>query len=343
MRTTDARRLDHRMLTDLRTRAVTQVHAGESPEVVARVFGVSRQAVYGWLARYRNGGWHALDARKRGGRPPKLDGQALRWLYETVTSKSPQQLRFPFALWTAPMVATLIRRRFGITLSRSSVSRLLGQLGLSAQRPLWRAYQQDPARVEQWLQEEYPKIVAAAKRQHAQIFFGDEAGIRSDAHAGTTWAPRGQTPLVSTTGARFGLNLLSALSPRGELRFMVAKGRVGAKVFIEFLTRLLHDVPGAVFVIVDGHPAHTAKLVTKFVTSVAPRLHLFRLPAYSPELNPDEWVWNDLKNNGIGRKAITGPDEMKRAVLAHMRHLQKSRALLQSFFQAPTTSYAAAA
>lgn len=331
------------MLTELRTRAVTQVQAGESPEVVARVFGVSRQAVYGWLARYRHGGWHALDARKRGGRPPKLDAKAFRWIYETVTGKSPQQLQFSFALWTAPMVATLIRRRFGVSLSRSSVSRLLGQLGLSAQRPLWRAYQQDPAQVERWLREEYPQIAARAKRQHAQLFFGDEAGVRSDGHAGTTWAPRGRTPLVSTTGARFGLNLVSALSPRGQLRFMVCKGRVGAKVFIEFLKRLLHDVPGRLVVIVDGHPAHKAKLVQTFVASVAPRLELFLLPPYSPELNPDEWVWNDLKNNGIGRKVITGPDQMQREVLAHMRHLQQSPALLQSFFQAPTTKYAAGA
>jgi transposase len=343
MSSTDARRLDHRMLTELRKRAVAQVQAGESPEVVARVFGVSRQAVYGWLARYRQGGWGALDARKRGGRPSKLDAKAPRWIYRTVTGKSPMQLQFRFALWTAGMVATLIRQRFGLQLSRSSVSRLLGQLGLSAQRPLWRAYQQDPAKVKRWLQEEYPKIAARAKRHQAQIFFGDEAGIRPDYHAGTTWAPRGQTPIVSTTGARFGRTLISAVSPRGELRFMVTKGRVGAKVFIEFLTRLLHDIPGVLFVIVDGHPAHKAKLVQRFVASVAPRLHLVLLPPYSPELNPDEWVWNDLKNNGIGRMVITGPDDLKREVLSHLRHLQKSPTLIQSFFQAPTTKYAAAA
>ncbi len=341
MRSTDARRLTHTSLTDLRKRGVAQVQAGESPEVVARVLGISRQTIYGWLARYRQGGWGALDARKRGGRPPKLDAKAFRWIYTTVTGRSPQQLRFPFALWTAPLVATLIRRRFGVQLSRSSVSRLLGQLGLSVQRPLWRAYQQDPARVERWLQEEYPQIAARAKRERAQIFFGDEAGIRSDYHAGTTWAPRGQTPIVSTTGARFGLNLLSAVSPRGALRFMVTKGRVGGKVFIEFLQRLLHDVPGKLFVIVDGHPTHKAKLAKAYVASVAPRLELFLLPPYSPELNPDEWVWNDLKNNGIGRKVITGPDAMKRDVLAHMHHLQQSPAIIQSFFQAPTTKYAA--
>jgi len=118
---------------------------------------------------------------------------------------------------------------------------------------------------------------------------------------------------------------------------MVTQGRVGATGFIEFLTRLLHDVPGVLFVIVDGHPAHKAKRVTQFVASVAPRLQLFRLPPYSPELNPDEWVWNDLKNNAIGRKVLTGPDAMRREVLSHRPHRQKSPALIQSFFQAPTT------
>jgi len=116
MRTNDARRLDHRMLTELRTRAVTRVQDGESPEVVARVLDIARATIYGWLARYRQGGWGALDAHKRGGRPPKLDAKALRWIYRTVTGKSPLQLRFPFALWTAAMVATLIRRQFGIAL-----------------------------------------------------------------------------------------------------------------------------------------------------------------------------------------------------------------------------------
>ena len=116
---------------------------------------------------------------------------------------------------------------------------------------------------------------------------------------------------------------------------MITKDRVGAKVFIEFLTRLLHDVPGVLCVIVDGHPAHKAKLDTQFVASVAPQFHLFLLPPSSPELNPDEWVWNELRNNGIGRKVITGPDAMKREVLSHMRHLQKSPALVQPFFQAP--------
>jgi transposase len=341
MRKNDARRLNHKSLTDLRKRAVARVQEGESPETVARVLDISRATMYGWLARYRNGGWGALNAAKRGGRPPKLDGKALRWIYRTVTMKNPLQMKFSFALWTSGMIAVLIGDKFGIEVSRSSVSRLLNQLGLSVQRPLWRAYQQDPEKVEKWLKEEYPKIAASAKRRKAHIFFGDEAGIRSDFHSGTTWGIRGKTPIVSTTGARFGLNMISALSPRGQLRFMVTKGRVGGKVFVEFIKRLLRDIKGVIFLIVDGHPAHKAGLVKKFVESVKDRFQLFFLPPYSPELNPDEWVWNNLKNNALGRKVITTPTQLKKEAVSHMRHLQKSPLLVQSFFQAPTTKYAA--
>ncbi|MBW2154476.1 MAG: IS630 family transposase [Deltaproteobacteria bacterium] len=340
MRKQDARKLDHKALTELRKRAVNSVQEGESPEVVARVFGISRGTIYGWLARYRQGGWGALDARKRGGRPPKLDARAIRWVYDTVTMKNPLQLKFPFALWTTAMVAKAIEGKFGVKLSRSSVSRLLNQLGLSAQRPMWRAYQQDPEAVERWINEEFPKVKALARRLKAEIFFGDEAGVRSDFHSGKTWAIKGSTPIVSTTGARFGLNLISAISAKGQMRFMVTKGRVGAATFIEFLKRLIYNVPHMIFLIVDGHPAHRAKKVTKFVESVKDRLRLFYLPPYSPELNPDEWVWNHLKNHAIGRQVIESKNQLKKAVMSHMRRLQKSKHLIRSFFCTETTCYA---
>jgi transposase len=340
MKKQDARRLDHKGLTELRHRAVNSVQDGESPEVVARVMGISRGTIYGWLARYRQGGWGALNARKRGGRPPKLDGRAIRWIYDTVTMKNPLQLKFPFALWTTAMVVTVIERQFGVRLSRSSVSRLLNQLGLSAQRPMWRAYQQDPEAVEKWINEEYPKIKTLARRMKAEIYFGDEAGVRSDFHSGKTWAIRGKTPIVSTTGARFGVNLISAISAKGHMRFMVTKGRVGATTFIEFLKRLIYNIPHMIFLIVDGHPAHRAKKVSRFVESVKGKLRLFYLPPYSPELNPDEWVWNHLKNHTIGRKMIESKTQLKKAVMSHMKRLQKSGHLIRSFFCSKTTCYA---
>ena len=337
---TDARALDHVTLTELRKRGVAAVQSGESPTAVAAALGVNLRSVFRWLAEYRRGGWGQLEARKRGGRPPKLDGKALRWIYNAVANKNPRQFEFPFALWTAAMVQTLIAERFEVQLSHSSVCRLLDHLGLSAQRPLWRAYQQNPEVVRRWLEKDYPAIRRRAKREKAQIFFADEAGVRSDYHSGTTWGRRGHTPVVSSTGARFGANLISAISAQGQLRFMLTKGRVTAAVFIEFLKRLLVNATTPIFVVADGHPTHRAKSVARFVAAQEGQLALFFLPPYSPELNPDEYVWNDLKAHGTGRQMITSLGQLRQMILSHMRQLQKLPALVRSFFHAPTTRYA---
>jgi len=337
----DARRLNRESLTDLRRRAVASVQEGNTPDEVADTLGVSRAAVFGWLALYRDGGWDVLDARKRGGRPRKLTGKQMRWIYKTVTTKNPLQLKFSFALWTLDMVKKIIYKHLGVTLSRSSVGRLMDQLGLSAQRPLWRAYQQNPKAVTNWLRREYPLICKEAKTLGAHIFFGDEAGVRSDAHSGTTWAPRGKTPIVSTTGARFGMNLISAVSRTGQMHFAVVKGRVTAEVFVEYLRRLIHGRRRPVFLIVDGHPTHKSVMVRQFIEKSKNRLRLFLLPPYSPELNPDEYVWNDLKNHILGRMRITGPDQMRRTVLSRLRWMKMQPAHVASFFCAPETKYAA--
>lgn len=338
---TDARKLDHKTLTELRKRAIASVHQGQNPDAVARALGVNLRTIFRWLALYRSGGWGKLDARKRGGRPPKLDAQALKWIYDTVLGQSPLQLKFPFALWTAAMVRDLIAKHLGVHLSHSSVCRLLNQMGLSAQRPLWRAYQQDPEAVRRWKEEDYPKLRSRARRLGAQIFFGDEAGVRSDFHSGTTWGRRGHTPIVSSTGARFRVNMISAVSAQGQLRFMLTEGRVTASVFLEFLKRLMVNVSAPIFLVVDGHSTHKAKSVRRFVEAQGGRLELHYLPAYSPELNPDELVWNNLKTHTLGRKVIASRQELRALVLSHLRRLQKLPGLIRSFFRAPTTRYAA--
>ncbi|MFA6111034.1 MAG: IS630 family transposase [Candidatus Latescibacterota bacterium] len=337
----DARALDHQTLTELRKRAVARVQGGESPEMVARALCIHRVTLYGWLVRYRRGGWGALDARKRGGRPPKLDAKALAWIYQTVTSKSPLQLQFTFALWTARMIGEMLERRFGLKLSKASVCRLLGQLGLTPQRPVWRAYQQQPAAVQRWLDQEYPRVRALARPLGAEIFFADEAGVRPARHAGSTWAAKGRTPVVSSTGARFGLNLISAVNAQGLFRFAVVKGRVNATVFVDFIKQLMHQAERPIFLIVDRPPAHIAALVTRFADTVKDRFRLFFLPPSSPELNPDERVGNDLKNNAIGRKMLTDPERLKAAVIGHLRSIQKSPDRIRAYFQNETTRYAA--
>ena len=287
MKKDDGRKLDHATLEAMRERAVRRVQEGESPEVVARIFGIGRVAVYRWLSLYRQGGWSALKAKPLFGRPPKLDGKKLKWIYDTVTQKNPIQLKFEFALWTREMVATLIKDRFDIKLSAVSVGRLLAQLGITAQKPLHRAIERNETLVQKWLKDEYPKIKKMAQDTGAEIYFGDAAHIRSDHHAGRTWGKKGQTPVVEATGARHGMSLISAITSKGKMRFMIKeKGGVNAAVFIEFLKRLLVGATKPVFLIVDRGPAHIAKKTKAFVATLGNKLKLFYLPPYSPDPIP---------------------------------------------------------
>ena len=342
MRANDARRLDHVTLEAMRERAVRSVQDGENPEVVADVLGINRSTIYGWLAQYRRCGWGALKAKPLFGRPPKLDGKKLKWIYDTVTQKNPLQLKFAFALWTRGMVATLIKDKFNISLSLVSVGRLLAQLGITCQKPLHRALERDEALVQQWLKREFPRIKALAQREKAEIYFGDAAHMRSDHHAGRTWGRKGETPIVSSTGARYRMSLISAVTSRGHMRFMIKeKGGVNADVFIEFLRRLMVGTKNKIFLIVDRGPAHVAKKTKAFVASLNGKLRLFYLPPYSPDRNPDELVWKHLKADTVGRTSITSLDDFKAKVKSSMLSLQRNPQKVRSFFQKPSLKYAA--
>jgi transposase len=296
MRENDGRKLDHKTLEVLRLRAVGQVNAGARPADVAAALGLSRSVVYRWLAAYRNGGQGALLAKPVPGRPPRLSALQMRQLWGLIVGADPRQLQFDFALWTRDMVRELIRREFGVGLSVVSVGRLLARMGLSPQRPLYRAYQQDPEAVTRWKEQEYPAISARARAEGATVWSCDEAGIRSDHHAGTTWAPVGQTPVVKVTGARFSVNMISAVSAKGALRFAVFEGTTTAASFIAFCKRLVHDAPGPVFLIVDGHPAHRSKAVRTWSPPLPAASSCSPCPATRPSSTP---------TNGSGRTSRT--------------------------------------
>lgn len=291
MRENDGRKLDHKTLEQMRFRAVDAVAAGQHPEDVAAALGMTRSAVYGWLAKYREGGKAALVAKPVPGRPPKLSAAQMQQVYRWVVGGDPRQYSFDFALWTRDLVRQLIRQKFDVALSAVSVGRLLKALGLSPQRPIWRAWQQDEQAVAAWRTERFPAIQAEAKKVGATIYFAAEAGLRSDYHAGTTWAARGKTPVVKTTGSRHSVNMVSAVTAKGVLRFATYTGSFTADTFLDFCRRLMRDTDGPVFLVVDGHPTHKSKKVKAFAEASNGQLRIFTLPGYSPELNPDEWVW----------------------------------------------------
>jgi transposase len=342
MKKDDARKLDHATLEELRMRAVRSVQEGESPEVVARSLRITTRAMYRWLAAYRQGGWGALKAKPLAGRPPKLNAQAMQWIYNTVTQKNPLQMKFQFALWTREMVAQLIKKKYGIKLAANSVGRLLAQMGITCQKPLQRAIEQDEALVQKWLKAEYPRIKKMAQMQGADIYFGDAAHVRSDHHAGRTWGKKGETPVVLSTGSRHGMSLISAITSKGQMRFMIKeKGGVNSEVFIEFLKRLLAGVKRPIYLIVDRGPAHISKKTREFVKTLGDNFKLFYLPPYAPDRNPDELVWKHLKADTTGRMVTTGKADFKSKVVSSMRSLQRNAKKIRSFYQKPSLKYAA--
>lgn len=339
MEKSDGRKLGRSTLAEIRIRAVKSVLKGESPEVVIKSLGMDRSNIYNWLNIHKKHGFDGLKEKKAPGKEPSLNKRQLNWIFNRIKNKSPLQLQFPFALWTRDMVRQLIERQYGINLSLATVGRILAKMGFSFQKPTYRAYQQDETLVKQWLSKEYPQITRMAKKTGAEVFFGDEAAVRSDYHSGKTWGIKGYTPVVKSTGARFGLTAVSAISPRGTMHFMTVEGRYNADGFIQFVSRLIYNRKKPVFLIVDGHPIHKSRKLKKYVSELNGKLRIFYLPPYSPELNPDELVWNNLKNK-MGRTYVAGPHQMKSKVIGFLRSLQKTPAKIINFFKEQNVEYA---
>lgn len=328
-----------RATNEERLRAVQLLESGYSADAVADILEVGRSSVFSWQAMYRQDGLAALSTKFASGRPTTLSDQQMMQLYSLIVGRDPRQHSFGVALWTRKLIGDLIRQKFGVALSLPTVGRILKKLGMSPQRPLYRAYQQDPDKVRAWKQETYPKIKAAAVEAGATIFFADEAGVRTDHHAGTTWAPIGRTPVVTATGERKSVNMVSAVSPGGQIHFDVFEGTMNAARFIEFCTKLVHDSPTPVFLIVDGSSTHTAKIVKEYVASTEGRLNLFFLPPYSPELNPDEWVWKNVKHDNVGRTVAISKDHLRSIVYDALRRLQATPQIIKGFFADPSLAY----
>jgi transposase len=307
-----------------------------------RAFGVGYSSVHGWMIKFRQGGYEVLKARKRGPkRSSKLAGWQAASIVRTIKDRCPNQLKLPFVLWTREAVGRLIFERFGIELSVWTVGRYLKRWGFTPQKPLRRAYERDPKAVEKWLKQEYPEIRNRAKAEKALIYWGDEMGMRSDHQSGTSYAPKGKTPVVPGTGRRFGCNMISALTNCGQLNFMIFKERFTAAVMLTFIMRLVRQSKRKVYLILDSHPVHRSKAVKRWVAAHAEQIELFFLPGYSPELNPDEYLNNDVKNNAVGRCRPDTQTEMMASVRSYLRSTQKQPHIVIRYFNHKDVCYAA--
>ena len=342
MKTHDARSLSPEAQEAIRQKAVKAVLDGKKQVEVAQIFGVTRHAVGKWIATHRSEGAKALAAKRRG-RP--MGGSLKPWQAEkvskTIQDRLPDQLKLPFYLWTREAVAQLIARKFNIELSVWTIGRYLSQWGFTPQKPIRRAFEQNSEDVQRWLTQEYPRIRAQAKREKAEIYWGDEMGLRSDHAAGRTYSLQGETPVIPGTGQRFGCNMVSAITNKGHLAFMVFRKRFRDEVFKGFLKRMVRQSQRKIFMIVDKHPVHRSRTVKRWLFEHQKQIRLFYLPSYSPELNPDEMLNQDVKSNAVGRQRAHTQNELLTNVRGYLRSRQRRPYIVQSYFQETHVQYAA--
>ena len=344
----DARSLAQDAQQALRVRAVKLVVEQDWSQVQgAEAVGVGERQMRRWMVRYRRGGWKALEKRPRGRSSQSqmtLSGAQQARLVDAIKSNCPDQLRIAGLLWTRSTVRDLIERECGVRLDLSTVGRYLRRWGFTLKRPVKRALEQDPVVVEAWLEEVYPQIKARAKAEGALIVWQDESGVRlQQLTPKAGYAPRGQRAVAVVSGKRIGQNMISAIANSGELNFSLFEGRFTAKVFTGFLQRLLRQHAGRkIFLICDNHSTHHAKAVKAWVADRADRIELHFLPAYSPELNPDEYLNQDIKRHM--RELHPRPAD-KPSLVAELRRFlhrrQRQRPIVSNYFKAPHVTYAA--
>lgn len=308
----------------------------------AEIFGITERAVNKIWAQYKAGGKRALRSRKRGVQGGmKLKKDQAHKVRELIREKLPEQLKLPFGLWTREAVQRLISERFGVELSRWQVGRYLKKWGYTPQKPIRKAFEQKPENVKRWLEEEYPAIQKKAKAEKATIYFGDETGCRSDHQAGRSYAPKGRTPIIKATGKRYTVNMISAISNRGHLQFMLMDKGFNSEVFKTFLQQMIKYGKGKVFFITDNHPAHKTIKLNKWLEENREKIEVFFIPPYSPELNPQEYVNQDLKTNVIGKKRAINKDQLKENINGFMNKRKKDKPQVKKYFHHRHARYAA--
>lgn len=312
---------------------------------IAAALGVAHGTVRGWSSKL-NAGQSAVKKQAVRGRPKGV-GRILtkaeeRKVIATIRDKNPQQMHMEFYLWSLGAVMALIEKLFGKSMSESGVRKYLSAWGFTVQRPATRYSSRDDVLVQGWMKEVYPAIAVRAKAEGAEIHWLDEAGINNQAIYQRGFAPRGQTPVTTKPAKREKISMISSVTNKGTMRFSLYEGGLKAPVLIGFLENLLRGAAQKVFVIMDNLPVHKGKAVQAWLADHADRIEVFYLPPYAPDLNPDEYLNNDLKQNVHRTSGLPLTKQaLKSSTIAYLRHIQKSPAKVQSYFQAKQTRYAA--
>lgn len=342
MKTIDGRKRTPDAQQEIRNLVVVNRKKGISPGEIAEMLGITVHAEQKIWKKYKEKGSKGILLRKRGRKSEKaVTRQQESQIKKMIENKLPDQLKLPFGLWTREGVGDLIYRQFGIRVSKWTVGRYLKDWGFTPQKPVAKAYEQDPEAVQKWLEEDYPALQQKAKKEKADIYWGDETGMRSDHQAGRTYAVKGQTPVIMKTGKRFNINMISAINNRGLLKFMIFKEGFNTRLFIKFLGRMIERADRKILLIVDGHPSHKTIAVKEWIEQHKNQIELFYLPGYSPELNPDEYLNQDLKTNAVGKKRPINRDQLTKNVKSFLKKKQSDRTKVIAYFHAKYVKYAA--
>jgi transposase len=340
----DGRCVSNGVLDALRLRAVHARQLGYAVADIAAILGVREETVSRWCTRFDRGGQGALPGDRTGrpvGSGRRLNEQQEQTVQQTIEAKCPQELAIPSALWTRQAVRELIHQQAGIRLPIRTVGEYLRRWGFTPQKPVRRAYKQDPKAVAEWLEKTYPAIERRAAKEGGEIHWGDETGVRSTCQHSRGYARPGATPELIVPGSRFSVNMVSTVTNQGKVRWMIYTGTMNAALFIVFLTRLIASAPKKVFLIVDHLGVHEAAAVDQWLADKTDRIEVFYLPKYAPERNPDEYLNCDLKAN-INTDGLPKDREELRAKLRRFMHrLAKLPARIASYFEHKYIAYAA--
>ena len=340
----DARTLPASTQQEKRQTAIKLWKKGMPNSDIAELLCVSLRSVQLWIAKFKVEGEKSLKAKRKGnlegeGRTlsPKQEAQ----IKKLITDKYPDQLKLDYVLWTRKAVMELIEQETGITMPIRTVGEYLKRWNFTPQKPAKRAYEQNPKAVKKWLDTEYPKIKSKAQKENAEIYWGDETGIRNDSQHERGYAPKGKTPIVKLNAKRASLNMISAITNQGKVRFHLYEGTMNADKLIDFLKRLIKTAKRKVYLILDNLRVHHAYVVKDWLDEHQEEIEVYYLPSYSPELNPDEYLNCDLKAAVHSGKPARSKDKLRSKIVSHMRRLQNMPSRVSSYFKNENIKYAA--